>query len=316
MTQLEISVNIFDTNLFNKGFGVYIYIFIYFIIFSKYIIIIYYIIRTAIKSENKMSCTSCRALFAEVAQLKKEMAELKGKLNPVSPSPSVETVTSGENLARERQGTWQVQRRRSTGLHLVRQPVALETRNSFAALSSADTPDSEPGIVIVGDSMVRDQGAIFHRRSKKRAFVSCLPGAGIERVAESLPSVHSPLQATVVSVGTNDVCDSSLAELRIKFRALLSRLRERRSPCILLGVLPRLRSSREWNSRAKELNRWLHEQCVERGIEFVNLWNYFENRKYLYKPDGVHLMTKGKEYISDVLLELLTENNLYSRFLG
>ena len=77
-----------------------------------------------------------------------------------------------------------------------------------------------------------------------------------------------------------------------------------RTHSVLMGVLPRLNSGREWASRAIALNSWLHKYCIENKIEFINLWDYFMHRSWLFKRDGTHLTEKGRILISDRISEL------------
>ena len=186
----------------------------------------------------------------------------------------------------------------------------------FDAISEEDDVKEDlSDVVMVGDSMLRDQGVIFRRRTKKRALVKCFPGAGIEKISGSLPKVKSALQATVVSVGTNDVGENSSAELRLKYRNLLAKLSGRRSPSIIVGLLPRMKEGKTWSDRARELNLWLHRQCNERNLIFINLLEHFSLSPNLYRHDGIHLTLQGKEFIADTLGDIISESAIYDPFL-
>ena len=155
----------------------------------------------------------------------------------------------------------------------------------------------------------------MRRRSRKRCQVACYPGAGIEKIAASLPTLKSPLQVTVVEVGGNDIGGDKIPALRIKFRALLSKMAELRSPGIVMGILPRLKANNKWEKDAMEINNFLHKQCIERGLTFINCWEYFHKRPYLYQKDGLHLSATGKNKISDIISEVTEETSLYNPFL-
>ena len=84
-------------------------------------------------------------------------------------------------------------------------------------------------------------------------------------------------------------------------------MREGRHTGVVMGILPRIGVSSSWTSKAKDMNKWLHNKCIERGLTFVNYWDYFVMRPYLYQRDGVHLTLKGKGLLSEKLTELLQE---------
>lgn len=258
-----------------------------------------------------MSCRNCSIFKREIAQLRKEMADLRALISAHFLVSEQEAVI---DVAKEENDGWKTQRCKKFRPH-VKKPEPLETRNSFSALSDIDEPLVDPQVLMIGDSMLRDQGVIFNRRCKKKAFVKCFPGAGIDMVASAIPRDDLAHQVTVVSVGTNDVKNSTLAAVKLRYREMLSKLRERRSPTILMGILPRLRVTKDWTNRAREINRWLHEKCVESNVIFINLWDYFSSRKYLYKQDGVHLKISGKNYISNVIDDIASERALYNSFL-
>lgn len=236
-----------------------------------------------------------------------------------SVSPSTSRVTKPIKLSRKGGDGWQVQpvSKSPKNKTEVNQPV-LKLENRFEQLSNIDCNISaiDPlKVVMVGDSMVRGQGEIFSMRSKKKAFVKCLPGAGIDDVKNALTPVESVLQTTVVSVGTNDLSHCKNDEIKIKYLELLKKLRDRPSPSIVMGILPRIKESEEWNRRAKEVNGWLHKECLKRNFIFVNLFDYFRLKPYLYLRDGVHLNTTGKKYISSVIDEITDESSLFHPFL-
>ena len=274
-----------------------------------------------------VSCNSCKVyscevqqLRMEVVELRREMAKIKALLAPDSPNtPSFQATGKKPKVETPPvvRGKWQVQRRMSSKLHLVRKPEPLEIRNRFSAISNdVEAKVETPDVQMVGDSMFRDQGVIFGRISGKRASVKCFPGAGVDKICDALPKEQNALQATVISVGTNNVGECTSAALRLKFRALLSRLSERRSPTVLLGILPRLGVRWEWTEQAREMNRWLHTQCVSRGLTFLNMFDFFSRKPELFTRDGVHLTLRGKEILADEIEEVLGESSIYNSFLG
>ena len=267
----------------------------------------------------KMYSCEVKKLRDEVVDLRREMARIKALLPPDSPNTTSFQATGKKPKVETPpvvRGQWQVQRRVSSKLRLVREPKPLEIRNRFSAISNVEAKVETPDVQMIGDSMFRDQGIIFGRKSGKRATVKCFPGAGVDKICEALPKERDALQATAISVGTNNVGECTSAALRLKFRALLGRLCERRSPTLLLGILPRLGVRREWTEQAREMNRWLHTQCVSRGLTFLNMFDFFSRKPELFTRDGVHLTLRGKEILADEIEEVLGESSIYNSFLG
>ena len=282
-----------------------------------------------------MACKNCPVLSREMAILKQELAlltikyegiaKLCCKSDSVTSSTNSKTYATAASIAPRpmsaaiaqpvKKTEWQVQckagsRRKNIGLANSASPVKINNR--FSVLEEVE----ETKVNIVGDSIIRDQGIIMRRRSRKRCQATCFPGAGIEKIAASLPVLKSPFQATVVAVGGNDIGGEKIPSLRIKFRALLSKLAERRSPGVVMGILPRLKANNKWANDVWEINNFLHKQCIERGLTFINCWEYFQKRPYLYQKDGIHLSARGKNTISDIISEVTEESSLYLPFLN
>ena len=147
---------------------------------------------------------------------------------------------------------------------------------------------------VFGDSMTRDMGT----KILGDITVNCFPGCGVEKVRESI--VDSKVSGfEVVWVGTNDIGDRRSIELENKFKKLINTMKGRDSNSILVGVLPRVRETNEWLSRAQSLNDYLQIECEKAGILFINNWELFWGCKYLYKFDGVHLNDQGKKLVVD-----------------
>ena len=179
-------------------------------------------------------------------------------------------------------------------------PVA--TFNRFAPLEQND--QGEDCVQVIGDSMVRGLPVTTNITKKRKLITSCHPGARIERVTAVLETeeVQGP---TIVSVGTNDVGSAPLTELKERYKRLLKVIRERRVPSVMVGVLPRCFASPKWRSQALYINRWLSEQCSNLGIHFIDLWDNYAFKSWMYTFDGVHLSYRGKSFLGDVLGELL-----------
>mgnify|MGYP003334593745 FL=1 len=109
-----------------------------------------------------------------------------------------------------------------------------------------------------------------------------------------------------LSVGGNDVGKVGIVELFRRFRETLGLIRDRGGVPVVCGVLPRMRKSDEWLSRAMGLNRELALHCERNGWIYVNTWDSFYNMDHLYARDGVHLNFKGVKVLSDSLERALS----------
>ena len=259
-----------------------------------------------------MSCARCDSLSRDIAILRQEVALLSCLVKEKLASPVVvpkERVDS----PRKNEAEWRVVKSPLTPKPVI-QPTPLETSNRFECLREEEL-DTSADILIVGDSLVRGQGTIFSRRTGRRCRTVCLPGAGVTQATEVLTEWREMTNPVIVHVGSNDVGSLPSEALKRKYRELLLKLRERRSPSVLVGILPRMATGSEWSSRALSMNAWLSSQCSAMGITFFDPWEYFVWRRFLYRSDGVHLTDSGKRFIADALGDLFGERALYSPFL-
>ena len=124
----------------------------------------------------------------------------------------------------------------------------------------------------------------------------CLPGAGVEQVADRMEGVLAGegVSPTVCfSVGGNDIGRLRPQELASRYRAALGRAKDLGVTPVVLGVLPRRFAGGWWLSCAAALNSLMAEHCRRSGWLFIDNWNYFFGKDHLYAIDGVHLSSQG-----------------------
>ena len=80
-----------------------------------------------------------------------------------------------------------------------------------------------------------------------------------------------------------------------EYRCLLQRLSELRKPVIVAGILPHIRASSKWFSRALSLNNSIEMMCRTLGLGYVDLWDDFHKNNKYYLRDGFHLSDKGQD---------------------
>ncbi len=62
---------------------------------------------------------------------------------------------------------------------------------------------------------------------------------------------------------------------------------------IVSGILPRSRASTIFYDRVFSTNSRLLSFCANEGADYVNLWDNFYNKHFLFQSDGLHLNGVG-----------------------
>ena len=147
--------------------------------------------------------------------------------------------------------------------------------------------------IYVGDSIVRKTDT---RLGKEKDVVVCLPGARIEHVTERErveKIVGRGKGGTIlIHVGTNNADKEGITAIVDKYRNLLKKSKEARDgQFILSGILPvfgnRIDGYR--NSKRMAINGTMKRLCKEEDVGYVDLWDSFVGKEYMYVRDGLHL---------------------------
>ena len=145
--------------------------------------------------------------------------------------------------------------------------------------------------IYVGDSIVRKTDT---RLSKGKDVVVCLPGARIEHVTERVDKIMGRGKGgtNLVNVGTNNADKEGTTAIVDEYRNLLKKTKEGRVGQIFLsGILlvfgNRIDGYR--NSKRMAINGMVERICKEDGVEYVDLWDSFVGKEYMYVRDGLHL---------------------------
>ena len=243
-------------------------------------------------------------LQAVVGEQRQEIVALRALLGSNEASGSSVAVTL-QRPAKE----WREVAGRRKGKPAPPVKAVLETRNKFSVLedccsgdgngNTAKTDEStlSPGkVVVVGDSQVRGLGRLFCVRDAERRMCVCLPGAGVGDVVERLDGVlrgEGVAPVVCISAGGNDIGRFRSEELIRRYRQALGRVRDLGGTPVLCGILPRKFAGAGWWSEAAAVNSRLADHCKRNGWLFVDNWNYFFGKDYLYNSDGVHLSRRG-----------------------
>ena len=174
-----------------------------------------------------------------------------------------------------------------------RQAPPVSTANRFSILASVD--DSGKQVVdnlVVGDSRVRPLGRTFCQNRDKCVVRPGAKIADVDLVVKAELESCSP-KRVIVQVGVNNVGPRASVKIVSDYRSLLQRLKDARKPVYVTGILPRLRASSEWFSRALALNSTVRQMCLSMGLCFVDLWDQFYGCDRYYLRDGLHLSDEG-----------------------
>lgn len=180
----------------------------------------------------------------------------------------------------------------------------IPTQNRFSLLE--DENEDDHSIILIGDSLVRDQSQEFCSKGKKRKSL-CFPGARIEDILMKFDDIvsNTPEDTTfVVQIGTNNVCSGRSEEILDKYKTLIGKFRESRRKLIISGLLPRYDASSLTLSRMLGINSRLEALCrQEENVFSIDLWDHFNCDRSLYARDGLHLNGIGKARLGRVLDE-------------
>ena len=159
-------------------------------------------------------------------------------------------------------------------------------------------------IKIIGDSMVKYQAETLKYKTGKDVEGTCLPGAGIAEITRTLQHTNTHHSGLVTQVGTNDIGYKEEIEIKQNYRALLNTMKQCRGGAILIGILPKGGDKYGlFNDDAYYYNQWLKQECIGRGIIFLDFWRKFYNDWSMYGKDGIHASRKGKKYIVNQINE-------------
>ena len=261
----------------------------------------------------------------QVVELTAAVRALQAKLTKLEDGPGRQVEVGKDSGTRSRTAVKEQEPQREVGWKVVRgrgtRPVRMQglqrqlpVQNRFEVLSEArEEPSVEFNgrVDVFGDSRVRGLGKQLSKGRKNRQ-VTCVPGAKVEDIRAKLGvasvATSTDRQAVITHVGVNDVTDSTgrSEEVVSAFRALVGRLKEDRGRGIVTGVVPRLRASPEWYSRALGLNERVGRMCQESGIVFLDLWDKFFGRPELFSQDGLHFSWQGVQLMSNEYEKVLS----------
>ena len=172
--------------------------------------------------------------------------------------------------------------------------LPISTYNRFKVLNEEEEDALETRLV--GDSLVRTQLSEFVGRAcaSRRRF--CMPGARLDDITAACDEAASGAEDNalfVIHAGTNDVEFTRSEELMEKYKRMIQRFKTKSHNVIISGILPRTRAPAHFYDRAFSTNSRLRTLCTDEGVDYVNLWDDFYNKPFLFQEDGLHLNEVG-----------------------
>ena len=156
----------------------------------------------------------------------------------------------------------------------------------------------EPDTLIIGDSTIKD---ITGKKIKTCIF----PYGMVSNINHKLAKIileNPKISQIVVHAGFNDIQREQSELLKRDYTDLLDTLDKIHIKSSISGPIPTVDRGINRFSRLLALNTWLSRVCNERGRDFIDNFNLFWGRKYLFRADGLHPNRLGSKLLRDNLL--------------
>ena len=157
---------------------------------------------------------------------------------------------------------------------------------------------------IISDSIVKDKLTEFCGRNRSFRKRLCMPGGRLDDITAACDEATSQADTNtllVIHAGTNDVMNTRSEELLERYRKLIRRYKCKTNKIIISGILPRRSAPTAFFNRAFSTNNRLKSSCKDEGIDFINCWDDFYNKSFLFKDDGLHLNPVGAARFGSLL---------------
>uniref|UniRef100_A0A3B3BW75 SGNH hydrolase-type esterase domain-containing protein n=1 Tax=Oryzias melastigma TaxID=30732 RepID=A0A3B3BW75_ORYME len=145
---------------------------------------------------------------------------------------------------------------------------------------------ARPETLIVGDSTVKDVQWFCSRNTKVLCFPNDMVSDMQERILQTVAK-YPKLQNILLHTGSNDVSKQKSEVLKQDFSGLIRTVSSMNAAVFNSCPIPTIRGGEERFSRLLALNRWLSVACGETGINFINNFHIFWERKHLFNPSAL-----------------------------
>ena len=236
----------------------------------------------------------------DIYEIRSQLAATKSNFPNMTGQRSVNQVSS----VHRNEGFIKATGRRKATMKPKQQPkIETTTRNRFSVLS-----DVEEETVLIGDSMVRDQGKHFGLRNQNKRKIRTYPGAGAKKIEDEVGKLGTKNRKTtiIVQAGGNDLFlrngNAGPTEPLVEhLKRTVETVHKKTDNGIIIGLLPRLNVSHYALSKAIGINDRLKSICQGTGVRFINFWDTFIGNRKLYRRDGIHFSEEGMRVFGNLL---------------
>ena len=159
-------------------------------------------------------------------------------------------------------------------------------------------------VLIIGDSIVRDQDKYFVDLKPRHRKRICMPGA-------TLATIHSKcieeLEKTgndtvhIINGGNNDIKHIKPSIIIDKMKQIIDLYKVKERTLCVTEILPRDSDPEKWQDETYVINQKLKQLCLEKKVLFIETYFEFYGNSDLYKKDGVHLNKNGSKELGSIL---------------
>jgi hypothetical protein len=184
---------------------------------------------------------------------------------------------------------------------------SMDLNNRFEILNNNESLET----LIVGDSVVRNIGSRINNRKnqKKKNITYCYPGAKAKFIKDKINEMEINVETcdVCITVGGNDIRSENntftpTEEIIKSYKEMLETAKQKSRKVIVLGILPRMKESLEWHSRAISINNRIKDSCKNIGINFVDVWDQFYENKPFFDRKGIHFSNTGIAKFSEIII--------------
>lgn len=178
----------------------------------------------------------------------------------------------------------------------------IENREAQSHENAAPKTREEPKkLLVIGDSHTRDFKSILSNLAPKNCKISCIvrPGKTVGQIVDEIDSNKlGPQTHIVFFAGTNDVFHTTWESMK----ASLDKLHEKtKNNKILMILIPHRYDTKKINFHIKKLNFLIKMHLKPfSNFEFLEPGKFMKPLHYAY--DGVHMNRKGKQKLSDRII--------------
>ncbi|XP_035495616.2 uncharacterized protein LOC118313818 [Scophthalmus maximus] len=147
---------------------------------------------------------------------------------------------------------------------------------------------ARPQTLIVGDSAVKDIRSLCNKNTKGLCFPKDMVSDMREKILDIVIS-HPSVKKQILHIGSNDIVKQQSEVLKQDFTDLLNIVSCLNTEVFSSGPLPPIRKGVEKFSRLLSLYTWLSTACNVNSVHFIDNFNFFWDRRHLFKEDGLCL---------------------------